>query len=130
MTGRRIVKKGYFCGVAVLMMCPMLASAEDISSAATDLCEKVRVCATQQIAEEDLTPELRQMMEPMLDTMCDNMQAKVQEVEVGHPLHQPAIDCMRSMESLSCEAMRSPDSLQTPECETYEKMAKEYSVAP
>lgn len=104
---------------------PALASADDITSAAKDLCEKVRSCAMSQVAEEDLTPELRQMMEPMLDNMCANMQSKVQEVATGHPLYQPSIACMRSMEALSCEDMQDPARMQTPECEAYEKLARE-----
>ena len=104
--------------------------ADDITSAASGLCEKVRSCAMAQVAEEDLTPELRQMMEPMLDSMCANMQEKVQEVPTGHPLYQPAIDCMRSMEALSCEDMQSADNLQTPACEEYEKLAREHGGGP
>ena len=123
------MRMGYVCLLAVLMMAAPLAPADDISSAAAGLCEKVRVCATEQIAEEDLTPELREMMEPMLDTMCEGMQAKVEDVAAGHPLHQPAVACMRSMEALSCDDMRNPDSMQTTECETYEKMAREYADA-
>jgi hypothetical protein len=123
------MRTGYLGILAVLMMTPSLVSADDISSAATDLCDKVRACATAQVAEEDLTPELLEVMEPMLDTMCEGLQAKVQDVEPGHPLHQPAIACMRSMEALSCDDMRNPDSLQTAECDTYEKLAREYADA-
>ncbi len=107
------------------LFAPALAGADDITSAAKDLCEKVRSCAMAQVAEEDLTPELRQMMDPMLDNMCANMQSKVQEVATGHPLYQPSIACMRSMEALSCEEMQDPASMQTSECETYEKLARE-----
>lgn len=101
--------------------------ADDITSAARDLCEKVRSCAISQVAEEDLTPELRQMMEPMLDNMCANMQSKVQEVSTGHPLYQPSIACMRSMEALSCQDMQDQARMQTPECEAYEKLAREHA---
>jgi len=112
--------------MALAISCPLQVAADDISSAASGLCEKVRSCAMEQVANENLTPELRQMMEPMLDTMCDTMQEKVQQVPVGHPLYQPAIACIRSMEALSCDAMQSPEGMQTPECDAYEKLAKEH----
>ena len=110
---------------ALTLLMPMMVGAEEIVEAASGLCEKVRSCAMAQIDKEDLTPELRQMMEPMLDNMCDNMQSKVQEVEVGNALYQPAVDCMRSMEALSCEDMQDPSRMQTPQCESYEKLARE-----
>ena len=117
-----------FLAILTLPMLSIVVSADDITSAVSGLCEKVRSCAMSQVAEEDLTPEMRQMMQPMLDTMCDNMQSRVQEVSPGHPLYQPAVACMRSMEALSCEAMRSGENLQTKECEAYEELAKEYSA--
>jgi hypothetical protein len=103
------------------------AAADDLTSTAQALCEKVRSCAMSQVAQEDLTPELRQMMEPMLDSMCDQVRSRVQGVSTGHPLYQPAVACMRSMESLTCEDMRSGENLQTAECEAYEKQAREYA---
>lgn len=109
------------------LLAPALASADDIASAAQDLCEKVRSCAMAQVAEEDMTPELRQMMEPMLDNMCANMQSKVQEVNTGHPLYQPSIACMRSMAALSCEEMQDQAGMQTSECEAYEELARKYA---
>lgn len=119
--------KIWISGVLALAISgPLQVAADDISSAANGLCEKVRSCALEQVANENLAPELREMMEPMLDTMCDRMQEKVQEVPTGHPLYQPAIACIRSMEALSCEAMQSPEGMQTPECATYEKLAREH----
>jgi hypothetical protein len=98
--------------------------ADDLASAALDLCEKVKSCAMAQMAEEDLTPEMRQMMQPMLDNMCAKMQGKVEAVPAGHAMHAPAVACMRSMEALSCEAMQG-EQVRTPECEAYQKLARE-----
>ncbi|NOR40797.1 MAG: hypothetical protein GQ537_06290 [Gammaproteobacteria bacterium] len=100
------------------------ARADDIADAALGLCEKVKSCAMAQIAKEDLTPEMRQMMQPMLDNMCANMQGKVEAVPSGHAMYAPAVACMRSMEALSCEAMQG-EQVRTPECKTYEKLARE-----
>ena len=122
MTSVRVYRSALF---ALTLLMPMLVSAQEIVEAASGLCEKVRTCAMAQIDKEDLTPELRQMMEPMLDNMCANMQSKVQEVAVGDDLYQPAVDCMQSMQALSCEDMQDPARMQTAQCESYEKLARD-----
>lgn len=104
--------------------------ADDLGDAAQGLCDAVKSCALEQIAKEDLTPEMRQMMEPMLENMCATMQANVQQVPAGHPLYQPAVACMRSLESLSCAQMQALDRTTTPECQEYEKLAKEMGGDP
>jgi hypothetical protein len=100
------------------------AGADEIADAALALCEKVKACAMSEIAEEDLTDEMRQMMQPMLDNMCANMQARVQAVPTDHGLYQPAVACMRSMQALSCEEMQTSQA-NTPACQEYEKLARE-----
>ena len=105
------------------------AVADDLTDAARGLCDNIRTCALEQIAEENLTEEMRQMMMPMMDNMCTTMQSKVQEVPAGHPLYEPALLCMRSMESLTCEQMRDEDQVMTPECKEYERLAREAGAA-
>jgi len=100
------------------------AGADDIADAALGLCEKVKSCAMAQIAKEDLTPEVRQMMQPMLDNMCANMKSRVEAVPSGHPMYQSAVACMRSMEALSCEQMQS-EQANTAACQAYEKLAQQ-----
>ena len=100
------------------------ASADEIGDSALALCEKVKACSMAQVNEEDLTPELRQMMEPMLENMCANMQARVQAVPEGHTHYAPAVACMDSMSALSCEQMMSSEQVVTPECREYEKLIK------
>ena len=58
-------------------------------------------CALEQMAEQDLTPEMREMMAPMLDNMCASMREGIKDVLVDHGLYQPAVGCLRSMESLT-----------------------------
>ncbi len=99
--------------------------AGDLDSAAFDLCEKVKACSIAQIAEADLTPELKQMMEPMLESVCDTMRAGVQEVPSDHPLHGPAVDCMRSMAALSCEDFQDEQKVATPDCRAYQETAEQ-----
>lgn len=114
--------------VGLLLAAPTVA--EDFTAAAIGLCEKVKSCAMQQIASEELTPEVRQMMQPVLDNMCADMQASIGEVPTGHPLYQPAIACMRSMEQLSCERMQDSSGMQTPECDRYRQLAEQQGGMP
>jgi hypothetical protein len=116
----------YFFILGLVVTLP--AHSDDMTTAAMKLCEKVKSCAMTQVPEEDLTPELRQMMEPMLDNMCADMRNTMGEVPVGHPLHQPALACLRSMEDLSCEMMQDPQRMETPQCTAYEKLAGEASL--
>lgn len=108
--------------LSVLVSIPVVA--DDLVSAANDMCEKIKACSLAQIAESDMTPEMRQMMEPMLESMCDQMRQGVQQVPAGHELYQPAVACMRSMASLSCEDFQSEGAAETPQCKKYRDLAE------
>ena len=111
---------------ASCMMLVSTVSADNLTDAANDLCEHVKACSMAQIAQEDMTPEMRQMVEPMLDNMCANMRSQIQDVPSGHPLYDPAVVCMRSMSKVSCDAMTDGDSMRTKECREYEDLARSY----
>lgn len=105
------------------------ASADDIVKAAADLCETFKGCAIEQMGAMEMTPEMRQMMEPMFASMCTGIGARIGEVPTGHKLHQPAVACLRSLEKLGCAAMNNDgDDANTPECEKYEELAEQYGV--
>ena len=106
-----------------LATCASLAIADDLMSASNDMCEKVKSCALAEIAESDMTPEMRQMMEPMLEGMCEQMRQGVNQVPTTHELYQPAVACMRSMANLSCAQFQSTE-VETPECLKYRELAK------
>ena len=100
-------------------------AANEIEAAATELCHKVKACSMAHIAEADLTPEVRQMMEPMLQNMCETMRAGVREVPTDHALYKPSVECMRSMAGLSCADFENEEKLQTPACAEYRRLAEE-----
>jgi hypothetical protein len=100
------------------------ASADDLTEAAGALCEKIKVCSMAQIDQQDLTPEMREMMEPMLENMCVSMKQGVQEVPTGHELYQPAVECMRSMAALSCDDFQDDSKVETPACKKYQELAE------
>ena len=111
---------------AAMLLVTMGARADSLADAANDLCEHVKACSMAQIAEEDMTPEMRQMMEPMLENMCAAMRSNIREVPEGHELHDPAVACMRSMAQLSCDDFQDGDRVVTPECQKYQEMAEGY----
>jgi len=112
-------------GILLCLITVSSARAEEFAVAAQALCEKVKSCAMEQLQGAELTPEARQMMQPMLDGMCAQVQGRVGDVATGHPLYKPAAACMQSMNTLTCEMMQDADQLQTPACEAYEKLARE-----
>ena len=113
------------CFAGLIFAAGAAAQTEELVEAATALCEKVKTCSMAQVPKEDLTPEMRQMMEPMLENMCSAMRSGVQDVPTGHGLYKPALACMRSMAALSCEQMQDQQQVQTDACKEYEKLAEE-----
>lgn len=110
--------------VALSALVAVPARADDMVNASLQLCEKVKACAVERMNQEEMTPEVRQMMQPALDNMCVKLQQGMGAAPSGHPAYAPAVTCMRSMMSLSCEQLMAGDS-KTAECAAYEKVARE-----
>jgi hypothetical protein len=115
-------------GLQAFLLCALTvttAHAEELSDAAQALCENVKTCAMAQLEGQELTPQAREMMQPALDSMCAQVQGRVSDVPTEHALYKPAVACMQSMSTLTCEMMQDPHKLRTPACEAYEKLARE-----
>ena len=110
--------------IAVLLTADPVVS-DSLESAGADLCEKVKTCALAEIDKQDMTPEMREMMEPMLENMCVGMRQGMDQVPMDHQLYKPAVACMRSMANLSCTQLQDGNQVQTPECVKYQEMAME-----
>ena len=102
------------------------AQAGELADEALGLCEKVKSCALAQMNQSDITPQMRQMIQPTLDTMCDQVTSKVSDVPQGHAMYDSAVACMRSMRTLACEDMVNSQPTVTPACREYEEMARRY----
>lgn len=109
---------GLFCSTSLALAAPM----EDAAQA---LCNKVKDCSLAQIAEEDMTDEMRQMMEPMLENMCANMRAGVENVSSDHELYKPAVACMEAMAAMSCAEIQAMDDAEPAACVEYRRLARE-----
>lgn len=109
---------------AFLAMSSTVAQADELTDAANQVCENVKQCTLSQMDQSQMTPEIRAMMEPMINSMCDAMRAGVKEVPTNHELYQPAVACMRSMAELSCEDFQNEESFQTAACKDYADRAE------
>ena len=120
--------KNWNFSVVLILGCLFSAHSlsDDFADSVLQLCEKVKGCAVAEMNQADLTPEVRQMMEPMLATMCSSMQANIQQVPSGHELYKPALACMKSMNEMSCKDIQNQGSYQTGACKAYEELARNY----
>ena len=98
--------------------------ADEYSDAALGLCEKIKSCAVAQMDQQALTPEIRQMMQPMLDGMCDRMLKQIPEVAKEHALYKPSLACMKSLEASDCDSMQQTQD-ETPACREFEKISSQ-----
>lgn len=118
--------KRFSLRVVLLCIATVLpVQAQELVAAGQALCEKLKSCAVAEMEGQELTPDTRQMMQPMLDNLCTQVLGEISKVPAAHPLYTPAVACMQSMHALSCERMRNPDQAVTPACEAYEKLARE-----
>lgn len=100
--------------------------ADEFADQALGLCEKVKACAMSEMNQQALTPQMREMMQPMLNNMCTVMSSNVQEVPKDHELYQPALACLKSLQALDCAAYKNMDEAGTRECEAYEAKLEQY----
>ncbi len=111
---------------ALITLAP-LATAETLPEAADRVCEKIKQCTLSQIDQADMTPEMREMMMPMVNSLCDAMREGINEVPTGHELYPPALACMQSMAELSCADFQDAEKSQTAACQAYrEKVEATY----
>jgi hypothetical protein len=99
--------------------------ADELLDASQALCEKVKACALEQMAQENFSAQERQQAQPALDDMCRSVKEQVAEVLTGHPQYANALACMHSMLGLSCAQMQDEAQMATPACVAYEKQVLE-----
>lgn len=99
-------------------------SAQDFEQASKSACEKLKSCAmAEMVQEEGITPEMRKMIQGMVDGLCENIMS-FEQIEPFDDLYQPATACMNSMAALSCSQIE--DDVKTNECDEFEAIAKKY----
>jgi hypothetical protein len=117
------MKRNLMLLLFALVALPSLAQAAALEEAYHSMCEKLKSCALADVAESDLSPEMRAMILQSMEGACVSIQQQFANVAKAHPLYAPASACMASMAALSCEEITSRGDQSTPECARYEKMA-------
>jgi len=106
------------------------SGADELTDAAEGLCSTIKTCALEAVAGPGLSDELRQQMEPLLERNCADMRSRVLAVSASNSLYQPAVGCLRSMASLSCNLLHNMGEIKTAECAEYERLLKATSAVP
>ncbi|MDF1693056.1 MAG: hypothetical protein P1U47_11810 [Zhongshania sp.] len=117
------MKRNLLVLVFALMGFGAATQATSLDDAYHEMCEKLKYCALKDVAESDLSPEMRAMILQSMEGACVSIQQQFANVASAHPLYVPASACMESMAALSCEEIESRGDQSTPECARYEKMA-------
>ena len=105
----------------------LASDAQRFQAASDKMCEKVRMCAMEQMSmqdEDSLPAEMRTMIEGMLDNMCEQMKQSV-DAQASHSLLKPAALCLESMSELSCDAFEQ-QQVDTPECKAFQAEQSKY----
>lgn len=107
-----------------LLFC-LIVQADEFKEAADKLCSKMTSCIVEQMAaEEDLSPQIKEMAGAMAKKMCSSLY-KLEAVAEQSKLQESAIACFKSAEKQICSSLQ--DGFQTPECRDFEKLAEQYS---
>ena len=98
----------------------------DLDSAMDDLCAKIKTCGMQQAEAQGLPPEMKAMMEGMVDGMCKTWMQPYAKSIGDAGLEKKAEACVDSVVDTSCETMmQAQGEFKTEACEDFEKAADE-----
>lgn len=113
-----------------LTLCTLVLSsfstfASNLSEATNELCQKMKSCGQEQLKQQDLPPEMAQMMEGMFDGMCQSMIAPYVQSTENAGLESKAIACVESINAKSCAEIMNNNGGETQACKDFEKAADE-----
>lgn len=92
------------------------------------LCEKFKQCTYKEMESlEEVTPQMKEMMDQMLETMCDNFVPEGIELTAAQKLEKEVKACFSSLQSMSCDDLVN-HSDDTPECKTLERAAQDLGL--
>ena len=110
----------------ICMAAPCIS--DDVGASMERLCEKQKTCALSQMDKSQLTPEMQQMMAPMLDSMCTALKQQYSQYtpqQQHKEVFQAAAQCFDSMSKLSCkQLMKNPPK--TKSCKHLESLGNKY----
>ena len=114
--------------VAVVIGCLQLSclvQADELSESMNAACENLRSCALEQLNVEDIDEKTKEMMRPMFDNLCKQIEAQYGQMAKAHGLYEPVAACFNSMAQLSCDALMDNQKNRTEECQALEALAQD-----
>lgn len=110
--------------VTTMLVFPLNLAAESVNQAANTMCQHMKVCIQGNLdAENDIPPEMRQMLDTMISNMCTSV-VDVSTAMVQKDVEVSAIACLNSVTKLSCSQLEN--EIQTAECSEYERQLKKH----
>ena len=102
---------------------PALAEDEIFSAS---LCEKMQSCTLQEIAEDDMTEQMLEMVKSLFAQQCTAMRQLYGNATIANGLYDKAKKCAASREALSCADLF--DDAATPQCDEFETSADAFGA--
>lgn len=112
----------------ILLALPSIGAAISLNQATNTLCDKIKSCARAQMAQQDLPPAMQQMMATMFEQSCTSIIAPYADKATNAGLERKAIDCISSINNLSCGAIMTATGSKTAECSTLETAAQQAGI--
>ncbi|PIE39524.1 MAG: hypothetical protein CSA53_01060 [Gammaproteobacteria bacterium] len=100
-----------------------MAQADELSVLSSNLCEKMKACALEEMQSEGMDVSMRAMIQPMLDNMCVSMAQYTAAVAQHSDLRGPATACLKSLQGFTCADFKRGQQGSTPECREFEEKA-------
>jgi hypothetical protein len=102
------------------------AGADSLSESSDQLCEKIKACGMEQmLAEEDLPPEMMEMMKPMYADLCKTIISPyiVKTEDAG--LQSMAIACLDTINDMNCTDLMDGAGEEADACIEFQEAANE-----
>lgn len=116
--------------LATLLLAPVgAANADEFSEGVQKLCDKMKQCTLESLKGQEIPPEMKGMIEQQLDQSCVTLEANYAVALQSQELYQPAIACMKSLLSMSCQEIQQAGTAQTGACKELEAKAKAQAAA-
>ncbi len=106
--------------ILILSLVSFNVTATEFDKEITQLCDKLKTCTLAELGANNFSPQMEQMMKPMIDGICKQMIKQFNEADTEGVKKEDAIICIKSMSALSCKDLKG-DGTETKECMDLEK---------
>jgi hypothetical protein len=107
---------------------PNTGGATSLNEATNTLCDKIKSCAMLEMAQQELPPGMEQMMTAMFEQSCTSIIAPYAGKATNAGLEKKAVDCINSINKLSCGVVMTASGSQTAACKALENAARQAGI--